>query len=138
MLDLIDKIRRRFLWQGSKLHKKKCFLVSWYRAYLAKEFGGLGILDLRQMNIALLLKWWWKFKDPTYTHLWKDIIVYKYYADYPVTSSNFWKEILKLDSLGHCSVTYQPGVHTRLHFLDRCLGSSPYFGYTISRTVLHL
>jgi hypothetical protein len=57
VLDQIDKIRRRFLWQGADGSKKKYFLVNWYRACLAKEFGGLGILDLKQMNIALMLKW---------------------------------------------------------------------------------
>lgn len=87
MLNQLDKIRRRFVWQESDLTKKKYSLVSWYRAYLAKEYGKLGILDLKQMNIDLMMKWWWKFKDPTYTHLWKCIIIHKYYFISPIQHS---------------------------------------------------
>lgn len=55
----IDQIRCRFLWQGTT-SRKKYSLINWRTACLAKEFGGLGILDIKQMNISLLLRWWWK------------------------------------------------------------------------------
>lgn len=59
----LDKIRCRFLWQGTDRSRKKYALINWSVACLSKQYGGLGILDLRNMNTALLLKWWWKFKD---------------------------------------------------------------------------
>ncbi|XP_078156636.1 uncharacterized protein LOC144552546 [Carex rostrata] len=65
----IDKIRCRFLWQGSDKQTKKYALIKWPIVCLDKEYGGLGILDLEYMNMALLVKWWWKFKDPTFTNV---------------------------------------------------------------------
>ena len=35
-------------------------LVNWKRACKKKEYGGLGVMNLRDMNRALLCKWWWK------------------------------------------------------------------------------
>lgn len=56
VINKIDKIRRRFLWQGTTIGRKKYSLVNWYKVCLSKEYGGLGILDFRQMNTALLHK----------------------------------------------------------------------------------
>lgn len=65
-------------------------LIKWQIAYLAKEYGGLGILDLRQMNIVLLMKLWWKFQDQTYIILRKTITKYKYYSNSDIPYSAFW------------------------------------------------
>jgi hypothetical protein len=49
----IEKIVRGFLWKGHKnAHGGHC-LVAWDRFCMPKEFGGLGIPNLRMMNIAL-------------------------------------------------------------------------------------
>ena len=49
----IDRIRCRFLWQGTVKTRKKYALVNWQVACFAKETGGLGILDLKQMNFNM-------------------------------------------------------------------------------------
>lgn len=49
VLRKIDQIRRQFVWPSV------CIL---------KDFRGMGILDLKQMNHALLLKWWWRVTNP--------------------------------------------------------------------------
>jgi hypothetical protein len=36
------------------------FMVDWATVCKPKEFGGLGILNTRHMNIAMMLKWIWK------------------------------------------------------------------------------
>ena len=115
IIQKIDRIRRRFLWQGNNNGKRKYSLISWQRACFAKEFGGLGILDLKQMNIALLMKWWWKSKDPLYRSAWKDMILHKYNTPSP-HKSEFWANILKLQSLGQISVSYEPGFTTQVLF----------------------
>jgi len=51
----IDKIRRTFFWQGSGT-KKKYHLVKWIKICKSKNKGGLGIKDLRVMNMSLLAK----------------------------------------------------------------------------------
>jgi hypothetical protein len=42
----------------------------------SKKKGGLGIKDLRKMNVSLLAKWWWKLEQED--GLWQDIINAKY------------------------------------------------------------
>jgi hypothetical protein len=37
-----------------------------------KEKGGLGVKDLRKMNISLLCKWWWKVENEE--GLWQEIV----------------------------------------------------------------
>ena len=112
----IDQIRCRFLWQGTT-EKRKYSLINWQTACLAKEFGGLGIIDLTQMNISLLLKWWWKLKDPSYSSAWKHMLFSKYNL---ITSSTpiseFWSAITSLHNLGTASIEVVPGRHTNVLF----------------------
>lgn len=56
VIQQLDRIRCIFLWQGFSKSMKKYALVNWTLACLSKEVGGLGILDRKQMNVALLLK----------------------------------------------------------------------------------
>jgi hypothetical protein len=57
--------------------KKKYHLVKWVKITKPKSKGGLGIKDLRRMNISLLCKWWWKAE--TGSGVWQDIIRKKIY-----------------------------------------------------------
>jgi hypothetical protein len=41
-----------------------------------KKKGGLGVKDLRKMNISLLCKWWWRIKNGE--GLWQEIVRKKY------------------------------------------------------------
>jgi hypothetical protein len=73
----MDKVRGRFYWEGDaqtfKYHKMK-----WENVCRPKEYGGLGIINTRFMNIALLLKWIWKlFNCPDETP-WIQMINNKY------------------------------------------------------------
>ncbi|XP_078150904.1 uncharacterized protein LOC144546233 [Carex rostrata] len=128
----IDKIRCRFLWQGTSRSRKKYALVNWRKICLAKEYGGLGILDLRDMNQALLAKWWWKFKDPTYRSHWKTLICHIYQIDTLHTPfSTFWKSVMSLDNLGSCSTQFTPGSSSCVRFWediwhDNCALSSQF------------
>jgi hypothetical protein len=55
----MDVIRTKFLWGGSR-EKKKYNLVKWSIVCLPKDQGGLDILDVEVMNIAVLGKLLWK------------------------------------------------------------------------------
>lgn len=59
VLAKIDKIRRRFLWRGASEEGKGYHLVNWQTVCQPKAVGGIGILDLKIFNQALLLKWMW-------------------------------------------------------------------------------
>jgi hypothetical protein len=54
-LHKIDKIRRDFLWAG--VDSKKYPLVRWFVVCSPKQFGGMRVLNLKYMNLALLSKW---------------------------------------------------------------------------------
>ncbi|KAK1285493.1 hypothetical protein QJS10_CPB20g00703 [Acorus calamus] len=77
ILDRIEVIRRRFLWQGAHEGPRKPHLVAWSTVCLRKEDGGLGILDLRDMNEALLSKWLWRWLCQP-EHTWATIVRDRY------------------------------------------------------------
>jgi hypothetical protein len=54
----IDIKRRKFLWQSGG-DKKKYHLVKWEKKLCGQKRGGLGIKNLRILNISLMCKWWW-------------------------------------------------------------------------------
>lgn len=55
----IDKICRGFLWRGWKEARGGHCLVAWDRVCSSVEFGGLGLPNLRLLNIALRARWCW-------------------------------------------------------------------------------
>lgn len=52
----IDSIRGRFYWQGTG-GKKKYHMIRWSALSRPKDFGGLGFIDTKVMNMCLLSKW---------------------------------------------------------------------------------
>lgn len=60
-IDLLEGIRRRFLWGGLN-NQRKIYWVSWDLVTLPKHKGGLGVGSLRTLNVALLAKWRWMLK----------------------------------------------------------------------------
>lgn len=56
----INSIRKKFLWEGADGKLGSYYLVSWGRVCKYLSQGGLGVLDLRDFNRALLEKWWWR------------------------------------------------------------------------------
>lgn len=61
ILDQIERYSKYCLWNGGDLSKKGGCLVAWTQACRSKEEGGLGIINLRTNNTALLLKYLYKF-----------------------------------------------------------------------------
>jgi len=96
----LDKIRRIFFWQGGRT-KKKYHLVKWEKICKSKKKGGLGIKNLRKMNISLLCKWWWKLEREE--GLWQTIVKYKYFrkdniysGSHKLNDSSIWYDLLKI------------------------------------------
>jgi hypothetical protein len=67
-----DKVRSRFFWEGVG-DKRKYHMVDWATVCKPKEFGGLGVLNTRLMNIALMLKWVLKLYQNA-EGLWVDLL----------------------------------------------------------------
>jgi hypothetical protein len=58
VIDRIITLTRRFFWRGSQSFSDGHCLTTWGALTLPRK-GGLGILDLRAQNDALLLRWLW-------------------------------------------------------------------------------
>lgn len=48
---------------GNHRRKKKFHLVSFERICLPFELGGLGLKRIREINLSLLSKWFWRLKE---------------------------------------------------------------------------
>ncbi len=58
VINHIEVLRRAFFWkEGSAVLGGQC-LVRWQLVCRSRKEGGLGVLDLGNMNLALLAKWW--------------------------------------------------------------------------------
>ena len=72
----MDKIRRKFLWQGNS-ERKGYNLVKWDAVIVGKKHGGLEIKNLLNQSKALMMKWLWKFNNGEQAY-WKEVIRAKY------------------------------------------------------------
>ncbi|KAF5761553.1 putative RNA-directed DNA polymerase [Helianthus annuus] len=62
VIGALERARRNFLW-GSVGGKNKICWAAWDAVLKPKNLGGLGVGGLDVMNLALLLKWWWRWKS---------------------------------------------------------------------------
>jgi hypothetical protein len=59
LLEEVNKWMRAFLWAGKEeVHGGQC-LVAWRSICKPREFGGLGIKNLRLQGLALRVRWQW-------------------------------------------------------------------------------
>ncbi|XP_068477366.1 uncharacterized protein [Phaseolus vulgaris] len=75
-LDKLVRIQRNFLW-GWGSDGRKIAWASWDKVCEPQDFGGLGIIDLRILNLALLGNWIWRLGMDR-GGLWKEILDSKY------------------------------------------------------------
>jgi len=104
VLDYIDRARRHCLWRGSESNAKMKPLVAWKKCSKPKNKGGLGIINLRTQNKALLLKHLDKFYNKKYIP-WVKLIWNAHYPQDQVPhattdrGSFWWRDVLKLCDL---------------------------------------
>jgi hypothetical protein len=100
------KIQRGFLWAGLSKTNKTCW-VKWDVICRPKKEGGLGVRDLRLVNISLLAKWKWKLLSRD-VELWKEVVVARYgmdvvgkrrlgELDVTRTGSAWWRDLCLID-----------------------------------------
>lgn len=96
------KLEGGFFWQGGGT-KRKYHLLKWTKICKHKKKWGLGIKDIRKMNVSLLCKWWWKLEKEN--GLWQKmkIIHFKYMNGKSVcimnhrqSDSAMWYDLLKI------------------------------------------
>jgi hypothetical protein len=72
----IVRLQREFLWGGVGGGKKISW-VKWKSVCQRKDNGGLGVRDIRVVNISLLAKWRWRLMVSSNV-LWKEVLMAKY------------------------------------------------------------
>jgi hypothetical protein len=60
---IINSHMTKFFWNDQE-EKHKYHLSNWKSLYQKKEYGGLGIPDLRELNLCLLASWVQRFYNP--------------------------------------------------------------------------
>jgi hypothetical protein len=103
----VIRIQRELLWGGVKGGRKVNW-ISWKTVCREKKDGGLGVRDIRIVNVSLLAKWRWRLlqSEPA---LWKEVIVVKYRAGVLTNvvfngipgarfASSWWKDICSLEN----------------------------------------
>ncbi|KAJ9551779.1 LOW QUALITY PROTEIN: hypothetical protein OSB04_015824 [Centaurea solstitialis] len=72
VLKELERLRRKFFW-GMSDGIKKIPWIRWDVVLNSKAKGGLDIGSLSAQNVAMLAKWWWRFKNEE-SALWRRVI----------------------------------------------------------------
>ena len=102
VIQQIDRFRKHFLRSKGDISRRGTCLAAWEPSCRPKDEGGLGIIDMKNQNITLLMK----FLDNFYNHAdipWVKLTWSKLYQNTNIppherspTGSFWWKDIIKL------------------------------------------
>jgi len=73
---MVIQIQRNFLWGGVGGGQKVCW-VSWRKVCQPRSKGGLGVKDVKVVNLSRLAKWKWRLLQEELP-LWKIVFLEKY------------------------------------------------------------
>jgi hypothetical protein len=97
-----DSHLARFFWEGTG-EKRKFHWVKWPDVCRPKDQGGLGVLNSRFLNIALMTKWIWRlYNEDEGQCLWLKLLRAKYpgatniFSSSPSGGSPFWHQLHKI------------------------------------------
>jgi hypothetical protein len=103
----VTRIQREFLWGGVNGGRKLSW-IKWRVVCQGKNNGGLGVRDIKAVNLSLLMKWRWRLLDYNDVGLWKEVLVAKYgsqitrNASWILASNSYlsflwWKDLCDLE-----------------------------------------
>jgi hypothetical protein len=103
VINNIDRARKQCLRRGSDPEAKGGNLVAWPTVMKPKEKGGLGVINLRLQNDALLMKHLHKFYNKADVP-WVHLIWDRYYHNKVLHASReigsfWWRDILRLSTI---------------------------------------
>jgi hypothetical protein len=118
------------LWNDN-LEAHKYHLVNWDTVSMLKEFGGLGVPNLRDLNYCLLASWVRRYNVDE-SKLWRQLIDYKYNTDRPnifcsntVGSSSFFKGMMAAATATKMGYRWKIGNGRKVRFWeDNWIGPS--------------
>jgi hypothetical protein len=122
-IDMINSHMGHFLWDNSE-EKHRYHLANWPLVAQKKEFGGLGIPDLRSLNIALLSAWIFRYQLNKDT-IWTKIVDFKYRTENPnvlccssVGTSPFWKGVIWAMQAAKIGIHWKLGDGAKVRFWE--------------------
>lgn len=106
VLSMVTRIQREFLWGGVGGGRKVCW-VKWRKICQQKSKGGLGVRDVKLVNLSLMAKWKWRILQEDLP-LWKVVLRDKYgdslSGSHPEEgmrwlrfASGWWKDLMNLE-----------------------------------------
>jgi hypothetical protein len=104
VLDYFDKVSRNCMWRNTDINTKNKTMVAWKKCTKPKRKGGLGIINLRSQNNALLLKHLDKFYNKKEVP-WVKLIWNAHYSNGEVSHASknkgsfWWRDVMKLVDL---------------------------------------
>jgi hypothetical protein len=127
---LLESQMAHYLWNdGDNVHKYH--LASWKQVAMKKEYEGLGIPDLRELNLCFLGSWIRKyFVDKN--KIWRHLVDFKYKTNNPnvlhckdLGASNFWKGVMWAASVVKMGYRWKVRDGSKVRFWeDMWIGSS--------------
>ncbi|CAJ2656620.1 unnamed protein product [Trifolium pratense] len=96
----IESILINFFWGGSEDFRKISW-INWKSICLRKEYGGLGVRQLREFNLALLGKWCWRMLVDR-EGLWFRVLAGRYgvergrLCEGGARGSTWWRELARI------------------------------------------
>ncbi|CAJ2627870.1 unnamed protein product [Trifolium pratense] len=96
----IESILIKFFWGGSE-DLRKVSWINWNTICLRKEYGGLGVRQLREFNLALLGKWCWRLLVDR-EGLWFRVLAGRYgvergrLCEGGARGSTWWRELARI------------------------------------------
>jgi hypothetical protein len=122
-IKLLESQMGHCVWNGSN-ESHRYHLASWQQVNMRQEFGGLGVPNLRELNLCLLGSWVRRYsldKD----NIWKKLVDYKYNTRNPniftckeLGASNFWNGVIWVARVAKMGYRWQVGNGVKIHFWE--------------------
>ena len=127
---MINSHMGHFLWNNTE-EKHRYHLANRPLVAQKKEVGGLGIPDLRSLNLALLSAWIFRYQLNK-TAIWTKFVDYKYRTDKPnvlfcssIGTSPFWKGVVWAMQAAKIGLHWNLGKGYKVRFWeDQWLGNT--------------
>jgi mannosylglycoprotein endo-beta-mannosidase len=129
-IKLLNTHMSNFLWNDLE-NNHKYHLANWDMVSMCKDYGGLGIPNLRDLNISLLASWLKRYKSDK-DKLWKELVDFKYQTKDPnilvtrtTNSSSFFKGFMWATQAAKLGYKWKVGNGKKIRLWeDNWLGST--------------
>jgi hypothetical protein len=129
-IKLLNTHMSNFLWNDLE-NNHKYHLANWDMVSMCKDYGGLGIPNLRDLNISLLASWLKRYKSDK-DKLWKELVDFKYQTKDPnilvtrtINSSSFFKGFMWATQAAKLGYKWKVGNGKKIRLWeDNWLGST--------------